>query len=139
MIRRMETCDLAAVVELWRAWLEEDPIPGRSPGDLLLEHQTLARRIVARTQPGVALYSSEGAVLLWAGQARDLHGFGVYVTPKMRGTGLGTRMLEEGCKQAQLQGFDRVLVSPYTRKPGTQIWLGKAGFTPVQLVMERKL
>lgn len=139
-MRAADIEDLDAVKELWRAWLAESPLPhGGEQVAMDLQCQ-LFTQVVARVRGGVCLVQPGDAVLLWAGMGGpELHGFGVYVRPELRRTGLGSQLLKAGLAAAKAQGFHRVLVSPYVDNTKSQRWLERAGFSPVQVVMGREV
>lgn len=139
-MRKADIEDLDAIKELWKAWLTENPLPhGGEQAAMALQCQ-LFTQVVAGVRRGVCLIQPGDAVLLWVSLGGDeLHGYGVYVRPELRRTGLGSQLLKAGLTAAKALGCTRVLVSPYADNTRSQRWLERAGFEPVQVVMGREI
>lgn len=133
--------EVPQVEALWRRWVAETPPLDRSPAELLAAQRKLLLRVIAGTQPGIALWEPGEGVLLWASDdsRRALHGFGVYVAPEARGRGLGTCLVKEALRMAKTQGFAHAYVTPYTENAAGLRWLARLGFAPVQTVLRREI
>lgn len=156
MIRKAHPVEVKGFSQLWLEFLIEHKEEGSETlptGETMRFVRQLFHEYTSGFIGGVALVADIGGNdfaggLLWGSRGMSpvdttwgntAFGWGTYVRPEYRGDGLGSQLVAEGLSQLTAQGFDTIVLTPLVGNDRSLKMLERAGFTPHQTLMTRRL
>ena len=129
-------------LSLWEEFTQDQPEPKLA---MTVTRQLLAG-IMDYPDTGVALLDGDRAGLLWVqasetpwDPARRAIGWGTYVRPTYRRTGIAKALWEVASRDLKTKGFQCVILSPLARDLHVINALYGAGFRPYQVTLKKDL
>lgn len=139
-IRASTAEDLASAYRMWSDWYDEQPVPLLTKEEVLDLQTSVFGEIIVDSSRGLCMIAPDACIVMAKNNGGGtLVDYGAYVVPKLRDQKLGSELLEMALRSASEMGYRRVVAAPYCENQGSQRWLARAGFVPVQVLMAKEI